>query len=253
MTLSNRRLLRACRTTHITSYANGSSFSSTQGGTSYLDYTDGTTTAFPANGPAREEPNHAEEPELSTTTSGTALVASAQGYPPHQVAPLLSSPTQLASTSPPFALLGSFAPPASALAPVDPSNLFPFPAPTTSRDTADAPPVSPSPTVASKDNAIPIHTGFAAADITLVQAYGKAARNAVRGTPGPKMTGWFLDRVLVYDPACPPGLLRNTKPSASASAFYLDSHRQQRVKEVWRCRACDALRTTDPNITNNLQ
>ncbi|KAL9939681.1 hypothetical protein V8E36_001498 [Tilletia maclaganii] len=206
MSLSNRRLLRACRTTHITSYDNGSSFSSTQGGTTYIDFNDGTALALPQNGPLREEPNHDEQP----VTAAPALTAAA--------AP--GSPAQSAA-------------------------VFPL-------DDAHAKAMT-SPVAATEPTVALIHTGFAAADIPLSQAYGRAARNAVLGTRGPKMMGWFLDKVLVYDPASPPGLLRKTKGLISASAFFLDSSQQRRVKEVWRCRVCDALRTTDPNITNNLQ
>ncbi|KAE8217664.1 hypothetical protein CF326_g9372 [Tilletia indica] len=82
--------------------------------------------------------------------------------------------------------------------------------------------------------------------LTIRDARSPAARRAIQGTPEGPMANWLLEDVLVFDPKKPPSCLKKTRGSKEA---YFDQDGKQ-VKEVWRCKVCDAGRKVDPTVTN---
>ncbi|KAL9939134.1 hypothetical protein V8E36_001947 [Tilletia maclaganii] len=250
--ISDRLRARVARTVVYTPHQDGTSFSSTQGGTTYFDSSHGTL-AVGLDGVVRNEPNDdCDQPELTLAP----VLDPAASTPSPPASNELAAATSGDDSSNRLTQQHSHATqaaPGLALTPLTNAIERTLP-PSMPHETPAAAPPGETKNHFGQHTAQqlgPIHTSFAASDISLQQAYGQAARNAVLGRPGIKMQSWFLERVVVWNPASPPSTVRGI--TGTKSAFYLDGKHKQRVTELWRCRACDTLRKTDPNVTNNLQ
>ncbi|KAK0529525.1 hypothetical protein OC835_004307 [Tilletia horrida] len=89
----------------------------------------------------------------------------------------------------------------------------------------------------------------AAAHLKGARTFSEAAARAIEGADmRQSMRDWHLADIRIYDPANPPKGIKKTR--GSRTRLILDNGLQ--VKEQWRCRLCNALRTMDPSVTNNL-
>ncbi|KAE8230947.1 hypothetical protein CF326_g4049 [Tilletia indica] len=129
----------------------------------------------------------------------------------------------------------------------------PIPTPAPTMSVSDAAPVAIAAAPASTPTGTVLESriaglteGFAAPQITLENTCSPAARRAVLGQSEGNLKYWRLEKIIVFDPDCPPSDLKGSRGTQTPHILSDGKH----VKEVWRCKACSAIRRVDPNITN---